>query len=115
MAIVTPCNNLFVGNCGVVAVVFASNLCCLKFSVVAAAQELEKNKKVKDVKRSGMYMQIVQRPLAVTRAVMKFKYSLFCFPSKGLLHGNRSIASRNRCGLGFKQLLQKEEFRVLCR
>jgi hypothetical protein len=31
-----------------------------------------------------MYMQIVQRPLAVTRAVMKFKYSLFCFPSKGL-------------------------------
>jgi hypothetical protein len=50
---------------------------------VVAAQELEKNKKVKGVKRSGMYVQIVQRPLAVTRAVMKFKYNLFCFPSKG--------------------------------
>jgi hypothetical protein len=31
-----------------------------------------------------MFMQIVQRPLAVTRAVMKFRYNLFGFPSEGL-------------------------------
>jgi hypothetical protein len=46
MAILRPCNYLFAGNCVVVAVVFTSDRCSLKFSMAAvAAQELEKNKK----------------------------------------------------------------------